>query len=202
MILFLFLSMKVLKFGGTSVGSPENMKRVAALCVRAGKNIVVFSAMSGTTNSLVEISDYLSKGNTPGAQEVLNGLEQKYRKVISDLFSAEECAAQATRQVWKSFELIRSIMAHAFSPIEEREILAQGELMSTAIMLQHFREQGVNAVMLPALDYMRTLASGEPDMAYIAPRLKRELALNPEADLYITQGYISVSYTHLTLPTT
>lgn len=182
--------MKVLKFGGTSVGSPQNMVRVAQLCIRAGKNIVVFSAMSGTTNSLVEISDYLSKGNVPGAQEVLNALENKYRKVIADLFAHDRERHDATLGVWKSFELIRNIMGHAFSDTEEREILAQGELMSTAIMLRYFHSLGIKAVMLPALDYMRTLDSGEPDMSYISTRLKRELALNPDADLYITQGYI------------
>lgn len=182
--------MKVLKFGGTSVGTPQNMRRVADLCIRAGKNIVVFSAMSGTTNSLVEISDYLSKGNVPGAQEVLNALEDKYRPVLAELFSKDSDRQAAAERVWKSFELIRSIMGHAFSPVEEREILAQGELMSTAIMERLFLSLGVKVVSLPALNYMRTLESGEPDMAHIAARLKRELDMAPDADLYITQGYI------------
>lgn len=182
--------MKVLKFGGTSVGSPENMKKVATLCVRAGKNIVVFSAMSGTTNSLVEISDYFYKGNIPGAQETINTLEQKYRKVVTELFDDDNLRKRANAQIAENFALIKSMKLHPFGPIEEKEVLAQGELISTALMQLYFESIGVKAAILPALDYMRTLDNGEPDIAYIRPRLQRALDLAPDADIYITQGYI------------
>lgn len=182
--------MKVLKFGGTSVGSPANMRNVARLCLREGKNIIVFSAMAGTTNTLVEIADYYAKGNAPGAKETLNALENKYRGVVAELFPDQRLRATASAIVAKSFELIRSMELHPFSHVEEKEILAQGELISTALMQLLFESMGVKAAVLPALEYMRTLENCEPDMQYIRPRLRRELDINADADIFITQGYI------------
>ncbi len=185
--------MKVLKFGGTSVGSASRIKHVADLIVREGKNIVVLSAMSGTTNSLVEISDYLSKGNIPGAQETLNNLEAKYAAVVNELLTDRSSRESAVSALGRSFFLIRSYFSETFSEAGEKEILAQGELISTALMLAYLKEKGVNAVMLPALEYMRTLESGEPDMSHISVRLKRLMELESNADLYITQGYICLN---------
>lgn len=185
--------MKVLKFGGTSVGTANRIKHVAELIVRQGKNIVVLSAMSGTTNALVEISDYLSKGNIPGAQETLNNLEAKYAAVVNELLTDRASRESAVTALGRSFFLIRSYFSETFSEAGEKEILAQGELISTALMLAYLKECGVNAVMLPALEYMRTLESGEPDMSHISVRLKRLMELESNADLYITQGYICLN---------
>ncbi|MBD5182556.1 MAG: aspartate kinase [Muribaculaceae bacterium] len=185
--------MKVLKFGGTSVGSADRIKHVAELIVREGRTIVVLSAMSGTTNSLVEISDYLSKGNIPGAQETLNNLEAKYASVVNELLTGRESRESAFSALGRSFFLIRSYFSEIFSEAGEKEILAQGELISTALMLAYLKERGVKAAMLPALEYMRTLESGEPDMSHISVRLKRLLELEAGADLYITQGYICLN---------
>ncbi|MDE6437664.1 MAG: aspartate kinase [Muribaculaceae bacterium] len=182
--------MKVLKFGGTSVGTPDRIKHVAGLIRRESRNVVVLSAMSGTTNSLVEISEYLYKGNIPGAQETLNLLEAKYIRVVRELLSTEATRAEAMAAIERTFALIRYFFNDNFSVDGEKEILAQGELMSTALMLAYLREQGVKAVIVPALDYMRTLESGEPDMNYIGATLRRLIDLEPEAELFITQGYI------------
>lgn len=182
--------MKVLKFGGTSVGTPDRIKHVAGLIRRDGRNVVVLSAMSGTTNSLVEISEYLYKGNVPGAQETLNILEAKYIRVVRELLSAEGTRAEAMAAIERTFALIRYFFNGTFSIEGEKEILAQGELMSTSLMLAYLREQGIKAVILPALDYMRTLSSGEPDMKYISSTLRRLIDLEPDAELFITQGYI------------
>ena len=182
--------MKVLKFGGTSVGSAERIKHVATLIRDGQRNIVVLSAMSGTTNTLVEISEYLYKGNIPGAQETLNSLEAKYVRVVRELLSGENFRAEAMAAIERSFALIRHYFAEAFTESGEKEILAQGELMSTALMLSYLREQGVRAVILPALEFMRTTADSEPDMAYTSTTLRRMIALEPNAELYITQGYI------------
>lgn len=182
--------MKVLKFGGTSVGTPDRIKHVAWLIRRDGRNVVVLSAMSGTTNSLVEISEYLYKGNVPGAQETLNILEAKYIRVVRELLSTEGTRAEAMAAIERTFALIRYFFNGTFSIEGEKEILAQGELMSTSLMLAYLREQGVKAVILPALDYMRTLSSGEPDMKYISSTLRRLIDLEPDAELFITQGYI------------
>ena len=182
--------MKVLKFGGTSVGSAERISHVARLIVENGKNIVVLSAMAGTTNTLVEINDYLYKRNIPGAQETLNNLEMKYRGVIDELFDNEEARAEAARVLGERFAYIRTIVASEFAVAEEKEILAQGELMSTALMNIYLKLHGVKSVLLPALEYMRTDQNGEPDMKYIATRLRRLLEANRDADVYLTQGYI------------
>ncbi|MCC8177174.1 MAG: aspartate kinase [Bacteroidales bacterium] len=182
--------MKVLKFGGTSVGSAQRIKDVAALIVPRGKNIIVLSAMSGTTNSLVEISDYLYKKNIEGAKETINNLEAKYRRTIDELYSTEEAKAQALHEVKACFNYIRSFTKDIFTLFEEKEILAQGELMSTAMMTIYLKEQGVDAQLLPALEFMRTDKNAEPDTQYIRSRLTTLLDKYPEAQLYITQGYI------------
>ena len=181
--------MKVLKFGGTSVGSAQRMKDVAKLIV-SEKNIVVLSAMSGTTNLLVEISDYLYKKNPDGANEIINQLSQKYFGHIEELYSTEEYKQKARELVSAHFDHIRSFTKDLFTLFEEKVVLAQGELMSTGMMNLYLNEQGVNSVMLPALDFMRTDKNAEPDPVYIKEKLTKLLQDNPEADLYITQGYI------------
>ena len=183
--------MKVLKFGGTSVGSAQNIKNVASLVMERGRNIVVLSAMAGVTNTLVEIADYLTKGNVPGAQETTNNLELRYRQTIDELFSHDaSAAAEALKRVSKNFDLIRYSFNRSFSSADEREILAQGELMSTALMDLYLRSLGVKSVVLPALEYMRTLEGGEPDMNYIDMRINRMIESEPSAEIFITEGYI------------
>ncbi len=183
--------MKVLKFGGSSVGSVERMKNVADLVVARGKNIVVLSAMSGTTNTLVEITDYLEKGNQPGALETLNTLQTKYETVINELFVDDHAKADtAMTKVMGIFSLIRSLTNDVYTLADGKEILAQGELMSTTIFHLYLLSRGVQSVLLPALEFMRTDESCEPDMKYITSRLRRLIELSPEADVYLTQGYI------------
>ncbi len=185
--------MKVLKFGGTSVGSAERIKHVARLITSSGRNIVVLSAMAGTTNTLVEIADYLSKGNVPGAQETLNHLSMRYRAVIDELFDSPGAHSRAKAVIDERFSFIRALIRGEYSLAVNKEILAQGELMSTAMMDIYLNEQGVKSVLLPALDYMRTDAYGEPDMKYVSTRLRRLLDLNRDADVFITQGYICLN---------
>lgn len=179
--------MKVLKFGGTSVGSPERIKHVARLLGANCGDIVVLSAMSGTTNTLVEISDYLYKGNIPGAQETLNRLEKRYKEVSAELLGGWSTSEAALK---RSFAVIRSYFGRPFNEEGEKEILAQGELMSTALMAEVLRRSGMRVVMLPALDFMRTDDKGEPDMAFVRAQLHRLMELDPDADIYLTQGYI------------
>lgn len=181
--------MKVLKFGGTSVGSAQRMKDVAKLIV-GEKNLIVLSAMSGTTNSLVEISDYLYKKNPDGANEIINKLSQKYFGHIEELYATEEYKEKARELVTFHFDHIRSFTKDLFTLFEEKVVLAQGELISTGMMNLYLQEQGVNSVLLPALDFMRTDKNAEPDPVYIKEKLNRLLEENAGADLYITQGYI------------
>ena len=182
--------MKVLKFGGTSVGSPERMKGVAKLINDGEKKIVVLSAMSGTTNSLVEISDYLHKNNPEGANEVINNLERKYKQHVNELYSTDEYKQKTWSLIKDIFNGIRSFTKDVFTLFEEKVILAQGELMSTNMVTNYLLEQGLNVVLLPALEYMRTDKNGEPDTTYIKSKLAAQLEMHPNADLYITQGFI------------
>lgn len=182
--------MKVLKFGGTSVGSAQRMKDVAKLINERGRNIIVLSAMSGTTNSLVEIGDYLYKKNIDGAKETINLLEAKYVKTIDELYSTKEYKEKATDAIKACFNYIRSFSKDIFTMFEEREILAQGELMSTALLNLYLQETGVNSVLLPALDFMRTDKNAEADTQYIREKLTALMEQYPDADLFLTQGYI------------
>ncbi len=182
--------MKVLKFGGTSVGSAQRMKDVAKLINERGRNLIVLSAMSGTTNSLVEIGDYLYKKNIDGAKETINLLEAKYMKTIAELYSTEEYKEKATDAIKSCFNYIRSFSKDIFTMFEEREILAQGELMSTALLNLYLQETGVNSVLLPALEFMRTDKNAEADNQYIREKLTALMEQYPDADLFLTQGYI------------
>lgn len=182
--------MKVLKFGGTSVGSAQRIKDVAKLICDGTQKIVVLSAMSGTTNSLVEISDYLYKKNPDGANDITNKLLLKYLDVINDLYSNPEYKEKAKKLVQSHFDYIRSFVKDLFTLFEEKEILAQGELISTGMMNLYLNEQGVHSVLIPALDYMRTDKNAEPDPVYIKEKLQNLLEQNKDAELYITQGFI------------
>lgn len=182
--------MKILKFGGTSVGSAERIKEVAKLISNGERNIIVLSAMSGTTNTLVEISDYLYKKNPEGANEIINNLEAKYRKHIKELYSTSEFQKKATELIKSHFDYIRSFTKDLFTLFEEKVVLAQGELISTGMMNYYLQEQGVKSVLLPALEYMRTDKNGDPDPVYIKEKLHNQLELHQEAELFITQGYI------------
>ncbi|MDE5734575.1 MAG: aspartate kinase, partial [Duncaniella sp.] len=183
--------MKVLKFGGTSVGSAERIRHVASLVAPRGRNIIVLSAMSGTTNTLVEIAGYLYKRNTNGAKETINLLESKYLKTIAQLYDRHESREKALKEIKGYFSYLRSFTRLAsFSSVEEKMILAQGEMMSVAMMTILLQERGINAEALPALDYMKTGENSEPDMNHIQANLQALLDSRPDADIYLTQGYI------------
>ncbi len=183
--------MKVMKFGGTSVGSPERMKSVSTLITKSGEPVfVVLSAMSGTTNSLVEISNYLYKKNTDGANEVINRLEQKYMGHVEDLYSTEEWKRATRDFLREEFAYLRSFTKDLFTSFEEKSIVAQGEIMSTNMVVNYLKECGVKASLLSALDFMRTDKNGEPDSQYIKEKVNEVLTNTPESQIYITQGFI------------
>lgn len=183
--------MNVMKFGGTSVGTPERIKSVAKMVSESGEQVfIVLSAMSGTTNSLVEISNYLYKKNPEGANEVINSLEKKYMQHVEDLYSTDEYK-QITREFLISeFNYLRSFTKDIFTSFEEKNIVAQGEIMSTNMMKNYLLEQGVKVVLLSALDFMRTDNNAEPDAQYIKEKLKAQMADNEGYQVYITQGFI------------
>ncbi len=182
--------MKVLKFGGTSVGSATRMKEVAKLIGDGEQKIVVLSAMSGTTNCLVEISDYYYKMNITGAMEKINVLVAKYDDVIDELYTDEAIKLEAKTAINLHFEYLRSFSKSTFTLFEEKAVLAEGEMLSTTMFQLYLQELGLNSALLPALDYMRLDKNAEPDMVFITENVKKQLELIPDNDIYITQGYI------------
>lgn len=183
--------MEVMKFGGTSVGSPERMQGVAKLITKSGEpTFVVLSAMSGTTNSLVEISDYLYKKNPEGAQEVINKLEQKYMGHVEQLYSTEAMKSKTRDFLKKEFEYLRSFTKDTFTSFEEKIVVAQGEVMSTNMVTNYLNEIGVKTILLDALSFMRTDKNAEPDMPYIKENITKVLKAHPGYQIYITQGFV------------
>ncbi|PRZ00590.1 aspartate kinase [Marinilabilia salmonicolor] len=182
--------MKVLKFGGTSVGSAQRMREVADLVTGSDRKIVVLSAMSGTTNSLVEIANYLYKKNYDGANEVINRLERGYLDTVAQLFKKEEFKHKGLELVKSHFDYVKSFTKDVFTVFEEKSVLAQGELLTTALFNFFLQENGHNSVLLPALDFMRTNKNNEPDTVYIRENLERIMSEFEDTHLFITQGYI------------
>ncbi len=185
--------MKVLKFGGTSVGSAQRMKEVSNLILDGKEKIVVLSAMSGTTNTLVEISDYLYKRNTEAANETISKLVSKYNAVIDELYQKAETKQVVGAFLKERFDYLRSFSKNLFTLFEEKVVLAQGEILSTTMFTYYLQEQGVSAVLLPALEFMRVDKNGEPDTDYIRENLNKQLAANKDIDLFITQGFICLN---------
>lgn len=182
--------MKVLKFGGTSVGTPQRMKEVVKLITDGDQKIVVLSAMSGTTNSLVEISDYLYKKNPEGANETINTLEKKYKKHVEELYTTNKMKQNTLEFLKEEFNYLRSFTKGIFTIFEEKIIVGQGEIISTNMVTNYLVEQGYNAALIPALEFMRTDKNSEPDLDYITKNIKVQLEKVPEKDIYITQGFI------------
>ncbi|MDE5851020.1 MAG: aspartate kinase [Muribaculaceae bacterium] len=182
--------MKVKKFGGTSVGSAERIRNVGKLIADCKKDIVVLSAMSGTTNSLLEISGAVENNDRKRADELANALQSKYAATIDDLYTSEEYKAKAKEVIDGIFDELRALTKNNFSVGLEKEIVAKGEMMSTNLMNLHLHELGINSVLIPALDIVRIDMHGEPDEAFIRTEAKKALEAHTEADLYITQGFI------------
>ena len=183
-----------MKFGGTSVGSPDRMKNVASLITESGDpTFVVLSAMSGTTNSLIEISNYLYKKNPDGANEVINTLEKKYMQHVEELYSTDEYKEKTREFLREEFKYMRSFTKDIFTSFEEKSIVAQGEIMSTNMVLNYLQEQGIKATLLSAFDFMRTDKNAEPDAQYIKEKLTAIMTDNEGYQIYITQGFICLN---------
>ena len=183
--------MKVMKFGGTSVGSPKRIKEVSSLITETGEpTFIVLSAMSGTTNSLVEISNYLYKKNPDGANEIINSLENKYMFHVEELYTTEVYKQKIREFLHDEFDYLRSFTKNLFTSFEEKSIVAQGEIMSTNMVVNYLQENGVKAVLLNALDFMRTDKNGEPDLQTIKEKLSEIMKANEGYQIYLTQGFI------------
>ncbi len=183
--------MKVMKFGGTSVGKPERMHQVSQLITRDTEpKIVVLSALSGTTNSLVEISNSLALGDRSAAKQKIDKLEAHYQSFVNELLLKEATRAKGLAVVSEHFEFLNIILRISFSEALNKDILAQGELLSTKLFSAYLEEQGVDHMLLPALEFMTIDQNEEPQLGSIKIKLSQLLQQNNQKKLFITQGYI------------
>lgn len=183
-------NMKVLKFGGTSVGTAERMKNLIPLIGKNDNAIVVLSAMSGTTDRLVKLSSLLYNEEKNEASSLLNQMQDQYLEVIADLYLDESIISQANDLINSHFEYLRSFTLDMFTLLEEKAVLAQGELISTALFQLLCKEKGLNSCLLPALNFMRIDENEEPDTSYIQRNISKELHAHKGYNIYITQGFI------------
>jgi aspartate kinase len=182
--------MRVLKFGGTSVGSPENMRMVMKIIADGEKKMVVLSAMSGTTNALVEISNMLLGKQPEKALEAIARLEKKYEKVVCDLYATELSKQMGYGILNEVFGLLRSLTSEPFTEREEKIVVAQGELISTRLFHLLMLENGFDTVLLPALDFMRVDGDRAADLPATRTLLSELMGNSPEAVYFLTQGFI------------
>ncbi|MFC4871140.1 aspartate kinase [Negadavirga shengliensis] len=183
--------MKIMKFGGTSVGKPERMHQVKDLILRdREKKIVVLSALSGTTNALVSIGDALADGKKDEAKEKIDALHEHYQKFHLELLSSKASRSKAANIIKEHFEFLNIILKISFNEAINKDILAQGELLSTKLFYTLLQELDIQAVFLPALEFMSIDENNEPELRKIKERLEAILARYPEDTIFITQGYI------------
>jgi aspartate kinase len=182
--------MKVLKFGGTSVGSPERMKKLLNIINADERQVVVLSAVSGTTNNLVEIGQAYLKGDKPKAAALIATLKDKYELFIKELFNDEKYLSRGKEVIDYHFGLLSQLSNDLFTQIEDKIILAQGELLSTTLYHVYLQEIGVPSVLLPALNFMKVDDDHEPMVDYITDHITPLLDKHPDNKLFITQGYI------------
>ncbi len=181
-----------MKFGGTSVGKPERMHEVATLITKDQESkIVVLSALSGTTNALVSISNALSQGDRESANSQITALEDHYKKFCIDLLSTTAGTEKAAAIIQEHFEFLQIILKISFSEALNKDILAQGELLSTKLFSIYLTEKGVDHFLIPALDFMTIDNYDEPQVSIIKTKLSQILQNNQDKKIFITQGYIS-----------
>lgn len=183
--------MKIMKFGGTSVGKPQRMHEVARLITKdAEPKIVVLSAVSGTTNALVEIGDLIAKGKREEAKQKIDSLEAQYKQFVTDLVQKPDALEKANNILKEHFEFLNIILRISFSEALSKDILAQGELISTKLFSVYLNEQGMDHELLPALEFMSIDANDEPQVEAIREKLTKILQQHSSKKLFITQGYI------------
>jgi len=182
--------MKIMKFGGTSVGNADRMRSIIPLIADEEKKIVVLSAVAGTTNSLVEISDLLHEARSEEASQKNEALRAKYHQVIDDLYDTDFYKQTGHELINSHFDYLREFTLGPFTKQLEKTILAQGELISTSLFLHLLDARNIRSVLIPALNFMRIDKDGEPDTFYIAENFRRELNNYPNENIIITQGFI------------
>jgi aspartate kinase len=181
---------RIMKFGGTSVGNPDRMRALIPLITDKERKIVVLSAMSGTTNALVGITDLLYTGNVNEASSKIESLRAVYHQVVHDLFATDDFRKTGHELIDSHFDYINNFTLRVFTKLQEKAIVAQGELLSTSLMHHLLQERQIKSILLPALNFMRIDKDGEPDYYYIEENITRELKKHKSETVIITQGFI------------
>jgi len=184
--------MQVWKFGGTSVGKPERMHSIRNLITEdSGRKIVVLSALSGTTNSLISIGESLKANNDVEAIEKIDMLYAHYESFIKELYKTDEGYTKGKTIIDNEFNFIRSLVnIKPFTLKQEKEIVAEGELLSTQMFEAYLQEEGVGSALLPALDFMLIDADNEPVLNFTEEKLTAMLSQLEDKQIFITQGFI------------
>jgi aspartate kinase len=183
--------MKIMKFGGTSVGKPERMFQVKDLITKDNEpKIVVLSALSGTTNTLVSIGDAMSAGDKEKASLIIDQLHVHYKNFINELLTDEQVKARAQKLINEHFDFLNIITKISFNDALNKDILAQGELMSTKLFSCYLDQENHEHLLLPALDFMAIDANDEPQVLDIRAKLTKILDQHSGIKMFITQGYI------------
>lgn len=173
------------------MGKPERMHAVAKLITAdTDAKIVVLSALSGTTNALVEISQSLLDGKKEQAKQQIDKLETHYRSFCIELVKGEAAREKAKAIVDEHFEFLNIILKISFNEALNKDILAQGELLSTKLFCAHLEDVGIKAVLLPALDFMSIDEFEEPEIPRMKVKLSALIDKHKGETLFITQGYI------------
>lgn len=181
-----------MKFGGTSVGKPHRMKEVAQLISASEEpKIVILSALSGTTNALVEISTLLATNDRKTAQDKINALEANYQQFVAELLTDESMLSKAKKVLAEHFEFLSIILKISYSEALNKDILAQGELLSTKLFCLYLEEQKIDHRLIPALDFMSLDTQDEPQVGTIKVKLAQILQKNKGVGIFVTQGYIT-----------
>ena len=181
---------KIMKFGGTSVGNPDRLRALIPLITDKDRKIVVLSAMSGTTNNLVEITDLLYTGNVNEASAKIEALRAAYHQIVYDLYATDPFRKTGHELIDSHFDYINNFTLRVFTKLQEKAIIAQGEIISTSLFHQLLLEREIKSVLLSALNFMRIDKDGEPDYFYINENLNRELRKHKSVNIIITQGFI------------
>ncbi|CAA0145055.1 aspartate kinase [Tenacibaculum maritimum] len=183
--------MIVLKFGGTSVGTSKSIKEVVRIITEyhpSQPKIVVLSAVSGTTNSLLEISQLILQNKKEEALLKIHNLQKQYDSLIKGLFSVEKYISKAQLCSQSIFTTLQNIATNYNDA--EKMIVAQGEILSTHLIHIYLEEQQINATLISALNFMSINANNEPEISTISKNIKPILAQSPNQNIFLTQGYI------------
>jgi len=183
--------MKVLKFGGTSVGSPESLVRVKEIVYsQKGATFVVLSAMSGVTNELLQVLDAIKDSDSQKLEALTQVIADKHYHLIHAVLQEESLQQQAIQHVDDVLQRLQGFLQVPEAHNLYSEILTLGELMSTKIFSIVLHQDGVANTWLNATDFMHIDHDDNPSIGPIRTQLEAVLNAHKKTEVYITQGFL------------